>query len=153
MNAQGEPPDTFLRSDDEIRLDLEVALRIEGFRWVTWNGDALLGSPLYEPGRFVGHPGDMLSHHYIPADPASALARQPYRRLPQYSTDAGLAIRAAERAGLFSGEGARLIATDTGSWTLVAPDAQLRVQDGSLPRLLCRASLRWIDESSTQGEG
>lgn len=139
------------RSDAELRLDLDVALRIEGYRWVAWNERALGESPLWEPGRFVGHPGDMLSHHYVPASPDVPLARQPYRRLPRYSVDAGLAFRAAERAGLFGGDGARLISSQTGTWTLLSPGTQLPIQDSSLPRLLCRASLQWLDASGNQG--
>lgn len=145
MNAKDESRDVALRSDAELHLDLEIALRIEEYTWVEWHPAGLGHTPLYEGGRFVGHPGDVLAHHYVPADPGAPLAPQPYRRLPGYSADTGLALRAAERAGIFAGHGARLSASDTGIWTLVTPDPRVRVEDDSLPRLLCRASLLWID--------
>ena len=150
MNARDDSQNVSRRSDAELDLDLEVALRIEGYAWVEWHPQGLKHTPLYESGRFVGHPGDMLSHHYVPAGTATSLATQPYRRLPHYSTDTGLAFRAAERAGIFTGHGARLSASDTGTWTLVTPDARIRVEDDSLPRLLCRASLLWIDRPDSR---
>lgn len=147
MNARDDSRNAAQRSDAELHLDLEVALRIEEYAWVEWHPDGLGHSPLYEVGRFVGHPGDLLAHHYVPAAAGASLAAQPYRRLPRYSTDTGLAFRAAERSGIFAGQGARLFASDTGTWTLVGSDERIRVEDDSLPRLLCRSSLLWIEAS------
>lgn len=141
------------RSDADLELDLAVALGIEGYRWVEWNAAALREAPLYEQGRFIGHPGDMVAQHYVEALAGSPLADHPYRRLPPYGSDAGLALRAAERAGLFRGQGVRLSASPTGRWSLRRSQDGEPMEDDALPRLLCRAGLRCVDETSAREEG
>lgn len=151
MRTQPGPHALVPRSEADIALDLEVALRIEGYRWMEWSRSGLREAPLYREGRFVGHPGDMAAQHYVDARPSARLAEHPYERLPQYSSDPGLAIRAAERAGLFLGDGARLSSTSSGSWRLRAASRSIDLTDDSLPRLLCRASLRWIEGAAPEG--
>jgi hypothetical protein len=136
------------RSERDLELDLQVGLRIEGFRWVAWNHAALAGAPLQEPGRFVGHPGDLLSHLYVEARANAPLAAQPHRRLPRYSSEAAPALRAAERAGVFRHEGALISCTPGGVWHVTVGRAGIDLGDDCLPRLLARAALRLATEGS-----
>lgn len=126
----------------DLELDLEVGRRIEEYRWVEWNRDVLGSAPLHEPGRFVGHYGDLLSHLYVDAAPEAPLGPQAYAHLPRYSSEPAPALRAAERAGLFAGEGALLSCTPGGLWRVLVERAAIEMDDDCLPRLLCRAALR-----------
>lgn len=124
----------------DLDLDLEVALRIEGYRWVEWKHGAMAEAPLDEPGRFVGHPGDLLAHLYQEARPGAPLHIRPYTHLPCYSLEAGPALRASERAGVFGGEGARLSCSRDGTWRILCPGVA-EDRDECLPRLLARVAL------------
>jgi hypothetical protein len=130
------------RSARDIELDLEVGISIEGYAWVEWNRTALGEAPLYEPGRFVGHPGDLLAHLYVSATEETPLAGQPYARLPRYSLEPGPALRAAERAGLFGDPGVSLSCSTGGAWRLSAGRWGVELDDDCLPRLLAQAALR-----------
>lgn len=143
MNSQTEHrpgPGPRHRTERDLELDLEVGLRIEGYRWVEWNHRALGEAPVDEPGRFVGHPGDLLAHLYVEADANLPLSARPYARLPRYSLEPGPALRAAERAGLFAGHGVAVSCSSTGTWKVQRSAVQL--EDECLPRLLSRAALR-----------
>jgi hypothetical protein len=141
------------RSERETALDLEVGLRVEEYRWVEWNRRALGRTPLHEPGRFVGHPGDLLAHLYEETSEDTPLSEDAYARLPRYSTRTGPALRAAERAGVFADEGARLSCTPGGVWHLSLERAGLDLENESLPRLLCRAALRLADRRAGGARG
>ena len=107
-----------------------------------WSAATLSTSPFHEAGRFVGHPGDLLSHRWSEASPDAELAPHPYERLPRYSSEPAPALRAAERAGLFAGGGTVLSCTPAGRWRLAAVSGEVEMEDDCLPRLLCRAALR-----------
>lgn len=140
------------RSDRDLEMDLEVGRRIEGYRWVEWNRDAFGMPPLDERGRFVGHPGDLLAHLYLGAPPDASMSAAPYARLPAYSTSAIPALRAAERAGVFTGEGALLSCTPGGRWHISVRRAGIDMVDESLPRLLCRAALGFVADAPDEEE-
>ena len=124
-----------------LELELEIGRRIEGYRWVEWNPKSQLEMPIHQPGRFIGHPGDLLARFYITASPGSPPAPEAYALLPRYTSEAAAALRAAERAGLFSGEGAKVRCDPTGRWRVVIERADIDMEDEVLPRLLCRATL------------
>jgi len=136
-----DSPTTSDRSRGDLEIELAVGLGIEEYHWVEWSREALRDAPLYEPGRFVGHPGDLLAHLYVAASGDAGLAAQPYRRLPRYTAEAGSALRAAERAGVFGEDGATLSCTPRGVWRLSIRRAVLELEDDCLPRLLARAAL------------
>ena len=138
------------RARPDVALDLEVGLELEGYRWVEWNRRALAESPLHEPGRFVGHPGDLLSHLLIDAPEKTAPAPHPYGRLPHYSSEPAPALRAAERAGLFRDDGVRISCSHGGVWHLIDERAGIDLEDDCLPRLLCRAALRLVEVGPTE---
>lgn len=140
-----EPTDE-RRDRADLALDVEVGRRIEAYRWVEWNRDALGRAPLHEPGRFLGQYGDLLSHLYVDAAPEAPPTREPYAKLPRYSSEPGPALRAAERAGLFADEGARLSCTPGGTWRVSLERAAIDVEDDSFPRLLCRAALQLVTD-------
>ena len=140
------------RSGNDVALDLAVGLGIEEYRWVEWSRKALREAPLYEPGRFVGHPGDLLSHLYVEASRHSALAAQPFRRLPRYSADPAAALRAAERAGLFGEGGATISCTPRGVWHVSVARAAIEMDDDCLPRLLSRAALAIAGRTAPEGQ-
>lgn len=131
----------------DLDLDLRVGMEIEGYRWVEWNHAALGEAPLDEAGRFVGHPGDLLAHLYMDARPGTPLGGRPYGHLPRYSMEAGPALRAAERAGLFRLPGLVVTCTDRGVWEIARAEAGIRLKDACLPRLLSRAALLVADTS------
>lgn len=136
------------RTERDLELDLEVGLEVEGYQWVEWNHRAIAEAPLDEPGRFVGHPGDLLSHLYVEAASDVPLSERPYARLPRYSLEPGPALRAAERAGLFEGEGVVVSCSTAGVWRIHGPEVD--VEDECLPRLLCRAAIRVVDPASEE---
>lgn len=144
------PHQTRERSERDLTLDLEVGLRVEEYRWVQWNHRAIADAPLDEPGRFVGHPGDLLAHLYVDAGSDIPVSRRPYARLPQYSLEPGPALRAAERAGLFVGDGISVSCSSTGTWKVGWSDVEL--EDDCLPRLLSRAALRLVAGDTRQGD-
>lgn len=141
------PPD---RTERDLALDLEVGLRIEGYRWVEWNHRAIGEAPLDEPGRFVGHPGDLLAHLYVEAGADIPLSDRPYARLPRYSLEPGPALRAAERAGLFMGEGVAVSCSSAGTWKVESADMEL--EDDCLPRLLSRAAVQLAGRVVQRGD-
>jgi hypothetical protein len=143
--ASGEPASIGDdRSVRELELDLEVGIRIEGYAWVEWDCSAIGDAPLREPGRFIGHPGDLLAHLYVPARHEAPLAEQPYARLPRYCREPGPALRAAERAGLFVEPGISLSCSAGGSWRLSTGRQGVGLDDDCLPRLFAQAALRLV---------
>lgn len=135
----------------DLDLDLRVALGIEGFRWFRWRRGMGESAPFSEPGRFVGHPGDLLAHLWTETDEGAPLADRPWDRLPRYSVEVGLALRAAERAGLFVGPGTALGCTAAGEWWIRREEGARVVADDCLPRLLCRAALRMAETDEAGG--
>lgn len=129
------------RSEEQERLDIEVATRLMGYRWVQWSKSGLGGAPLYSPGRFLASMDDMTSHLYAEAASGTPLGDAPLARVPRYSQDETLAFSAAAASGLFRDGGASLSRNPDGSWII---DLQGdRLSSRALPELLCRASLRW----------
>jgi hypothetical protein len=126
-------------------LDVEVAMRLDGFRWVRWRDGSSPDAPRDSYGRFLAREDDPLTHLFQPAPLWVPLAPQPYRHLPRYSGDVQLALRACERAGLFSGGRAALRREATGRWVLTIPAAGLLLSDDSLPLLLTRGALAWSE--------
>jgi hypothetical protein len=124
-----------------LELDVEVALRVDGFRWVRWREGETPDPPRESGGRFLARRDDPLGHLQVPALASVPLAAQPYRHLPRYSLDAALALEACDRVGLFQ-EGAMLRREPGGAWALELPGAGAQA-DRSLPRLLARAALVW----------
>lgn len=137
-----EQPDA---TDEDRELDLEVGLRVAGYRWMEWNHRSMADAPHFEPGRFVAHPDDLQSHLQVEADPDAPLAAHAFQRLPPYSTDVRLAVEAAERGGLFLEGGAVLSKSDDGEWRITLQEVGTSLEDDSLSRLLCRAALRWAE--------
>lgn len=153
MDANGTESRTSTRDGRtaaDADLDVAVGVRVEGYRWVEWSHGTLRGAPIDQPGKFLGHPGDLLSHLYVEASPDARTAPEPYRHLPPYASDAGFALRAGERAGMFRGRGLRLSCSPMGRWRVTVDDPELSLEDDRLPRLLCRAVLRWLDLTSPE---
>lgn len=138
-----------MRSAEEEQLDVDVATRIMGYRWVRWNRRALAGAPLYEPGRFLAPPDDPTAH--LAEEAAADIPRQqdPLKRVPRYSSREDLAFRVASTAGLFLRGKALLLRDPDGRWVVEVRGASLTSR--SLPELLCRASLRWLDAEAGSG--
>ncbi len=135
-------------SQRDSQLDVEVAIRLFGFRWVEWNERALGGGPLYSPGRFLVPPDYPTSHLLEDAPEAVPLHEHATAKVPEYSQDETCAYQAAERAGLFSVARATLHREDDGSW--VVEVGGLRLSSPQLPEVICRASLEWANAASVE---
>lgn len=130
----------------EQQLDVEVAIKLFGFRWVEWNESALGAGPLYSPGRFLVPPDYPMSHLLKDAPETAPLHEHAKAKVPEYSHDEGCAYQVAERARLFSVGRATLSRDDDGSW--IVEFRGQRLTSPSLPEVLCRASLEWADAAS-----
>jgi len=124
-------------------LDVEVAVRLGGFRWVRWRAGWSPDAPRDSHGKFLAREDDRLAHAHRPAPPSLQLAPQPYRHVPPYSADVGLALQACEHAGLFREGGAALHLRADGRWELAIREAELLLDDATLPELLTRGALAW----------
>lgn len=129
------------RTEEQERLDVEVATALFGFRWVQWNTRALSGSPIYTPGRFLAPPDDNMAHLYEDAPARAPLHDHATAKVPEYSGDVSCAFAAAERAGLFSDGRAVLLQEGGADW--VVEVRGLRLTSSRLPEVLCRASMEW----------
>lgn len=136
-----------IRTEEQERLDVEVATSLFGFRWVQWNKRALRGSPLYTPGRFLAPPDDFMSHLFEDAAEAAPIHEHAFAKVPEYSSDETCAFTACERARLFTDGHAVLFREDDGEWAIEARG--LKVTAPALPTLLCRASLQWSAAASS----
>ncbi len=126
-----------------LELDVQVALRVDGFRWVCWMNGESPDPPRESAGRFLAREDDPLAHIQVPASPSTPLALQPYRHLPRYSLDAGLAITICDRIGLFRDSGVSLRVEGDGCWVLQRSGDGDALRDASLSSLLSRATLRY----------
>lgn len=141
-----------MRKPPEKDLDVKVATRLMGYRWVVWNRKALRGSPLYTPGRFLAPPDHLSAHLTEPADASTPVHAQPLAKVPRWSEDMERAFAVAETVGLFSKAKAVLLRGDGGEWTVEFRGSRLTCRD--LAELLCRASLEWHDAvASDPGRG
>lgn len=131
-------------------LDLEVALRADGHRWVQWSEQGPATASPGGPGRFLAPAQGLLSHLQVPAGEDVPLAVEPYRHLRPYTSDPGLALAVAERVGLFGDGGAALTRSPAGVWRLAAASCALELEDRSVARLLCRAVLAWVDAADRE---
>ena len=127
-----------------LELDVEVAMGVDGFRWVRWMEGESPDPPRESMGRFLARHDDPLAHVQLPAAAAIPLAPQPYRHLPRYSLDAGAALQACDQVGLFRDGGATLGQDRDGTWTLGLTGEAPPLRDPRLPRLLTRGVLRWL---------
>lgn len=125
-------------------LDMAVALEVAGFRWVSWNREAVGGAPLASPGRFLAHPDDLLAHLHRQCGTEVKVSEQSIARVPAYSSNADDAFRAADASGLFSQGEARLRRSPSGTWVIEIPGLDPPVSSRDLPTALCRAALRWV---------
>ena len=126
-------------------LDVEVAFRLLGYRWVRWGTQ----SPEEEEGRFLAPPDGFLAHHQVAAGPEVPLADDPYRYVPSFSSEVDPALEAARSVELFHGAGAFLVVSDHGEWSVRTEDGRLNVMGPTLPEALCRAALRWHELQET----
>lgn len=133
------------RSHEGAQLDVEVAIRIFGFRWVEWNERAIGGGPVYTPGRFLVPPDYPVSN-LLDAPETVPLHEHATAKVPEYSQDETCAYEAAECAGLFSAGQATLYRDDDGNW--VVEVRGLRLSSPQLPEVICRASLEWAGAAS-----
>jgi hypothetical protein len=129
------------RSQEDSQLDVQVAIRLFGFRWVEWNETALGGGPLYTPGRFLVPPDYPTAHLLKDAPDAVPPHEHATAKVPEYSQDVTCAYQAAERAGLFSVGRATLYREGGGNW--VVEVRGLRLSSPQLPEVICRASLEY----------
>lgn len=125
-------------------VDVEVAVEVAGFRWVTWNHQALGGAPLDTAGRFLAHPADLLAHLQLPASLDETPSDDALARVPRYSESLDDALRAADGAGLFNEGRARLERTESGAWVVHLPGLGVSASGERLPEVLCRAGLQWM---------
>jgi hypothetical protein len=131
-----------------LELDLLVAVRLDGYRWVTWREGSSPDLPRESLGRFLAPPDGLLAHLYHQAPLTLPTAPQPYRHLPGYSRDPTEAFRVCERVRLFRDGRAELGRDADGAWRLTLPRDGLVIRHASLPSLLCRAALAWADRST-----
>lgn len=132
-----------LSAREDRGLDEAVALEVAGYRWVVWNHQALRGSPLERPGRFLALPDDPLAHFHVPAPSGARQADEAMAHVPHYSVLADDALRAADGAGLFSVGGA-LVSRNGADWRVRTPEGAVDVADPRLSVALCRAALAWV---------
>jgi len=124
-------------------LDVEVAVRLEGYRWVHWIRGADPDGTRQGPSRFLAPPEHQLAHLWVSAPVCVPLARQPFRYLPTYSRDVGPALRVCQHCGLFREGSAALTQEPDGRWRVTLRQAAIDLEGHSLPTLLCRAVLAW----------
>ena len=129
--------------DSLRRLDAGVAERVLGYQWVEWNHALLAGAPLDRPGRCLGSPDSPLAPLRHAADDTTAVASDPYREVPPFSTNLDAACDAAVRCGLFARAGASLSQGADGDWIVrfrqdAGPDS---VSAPTAAIALCRAAL------------
>ena len=132
-------------------LDVEVATRITGYRWVEWNHDALDGAPIDEPGRFLAHPDEPTYHLCSPAPPGTPDAQHPFRFVPPYSTNLDSALDAAEHVGLFRSGNAILTEAPGGRWLLEIGATGERFEGSEAASVVCRAVLAWHEHAAADG--
>lgn len=141
-----------MRTSVDHDLDVKVATRLMGYRWVRWNRNALGGGPLYTPGRFLARQDHMSAHLMEKADANTPLNAQPLAQVPRWSEDVERAFEVAEAVGLFSDARAVLLRGDDGEWTVEFRGSHLTSAD--LAEVLCRASLQWHQVvAATSGGG
>jgi len=145
--ARGPAPDG-LRA-----LEVDVALRLEGYEWVRWAREGGPDIGRDRGGRFLAPPHHLLAHLWVPASRRERLAPQPFRYLPPYTSDVDSALQACERAGLFRDASASLRRRPDGAWRIELPGAGLELEDDSLALLLCRAGLAWSDRRRIAASG
>lgn len=139
------------RSRANPELDVEVAVRLFGYRWVEWNREMVGEGALYPDGRFLAPEDDGLFHLFIDASEAVPEHLHPLGKVPEYSTDERQAFAAAERSGLFLRGGAVLSREPDGAWMV-----ELEGRRHSGPRLaevVAEASLRWFEQSGSESNG
>lgn len=129
-------------------LDVELARRAVGFRWVRWN-ELTAGAKAmeYENGRFLASPDHVAAAHHTEAIESEPLAPAWDRFVPAFSRRVGPALDAAERAGLFLRD-VTLRHGDDGRWTLQTKRSDglsIAVEARTLPELLCLAVLEAIE--------
>jgi hypothetical protein len=132
-----------VRSRVDRALDAAVAQEVVGYRWVEWNHQALRGSPLERPGRFLALPDDPLAHLHVPASPGARQADEAMAHVPHYSVLADDALRAADVSGLFA-DGGAVVARGGDGWRVRTPDGAVDVSHPELPMALCQAALAWV---------
>lgn len=132
-----------VRPREDRPLDEAVALEVAGYRWVEWNHQALRGSPLERPGRFLSLPDDLLAHLHLPASRHARRADEAMAQVPHYSLLADDAMRAADVSGLFSAGGA-VVFRDGAVWRVRTRDGAVDVAEPELPVALCQAALAWV---------
>lgn len=129
------------------RLDLDVAVRIMGYRWVEWNHALLHGAPLDQPGRFLARPDDPLAHLQTPARPGTPDQEGALGALPRFSRDLQLALEAAKAVGLFRDGDADLSRGTDGDWALEVRAGGRRYAGPSAAAVVCRAALDWLSRA------
>lgn len=135
------------REDEPLRsLDVEIALRLEGFEWVTWRDGLGPDAPADSEGRFLAPPHHRLARMWRPAVADVPRAPQALRYVPKYSSDVSEALRLCERVGLFGEGSAMLSGARTGTWCLSSPRLDSELRDASPARVLCRGCLAWARE-------
>lgn len=130
-------------------LDEAVALDLLSYRWVRWKEDVRFVGPS-ERGRFLAPPKGLLAHLQVPAGLEVPLAKDPYRYLPAFSTDAGFAMELAERTGLLQDGGTLLTVSPEGRWMVLAGDREGLGEGDTLPEAVCRACLNRFSRSLTR---
>ena len=134
-------------------LEADVAVRLEGYRWVRWVDGRVPELPRDVVGRFLAPPCHVLAHLWVPAPPDTPLAPQPFRHVPGYASDVALALRACERRGLFRDGSAALTRSANGAWRVTADGLGRALEHDSLPLLLCTAGLAWSRVSGHAARG
>lgn len=126
------------------KLDLAIALEVAGYRWVTWNREAVGGRPMGRGSAFLAGPDDLLSHLHQPANGTEPKEDGALAAIPEFSRNVGAAMGIAERVGLFREGGAVLGRRPDGTWVVRAPALQEEVWGTEAAEVVCRATLAWV---------
>lgn len=139
------------RDVDDRELDVKVARKVLGYRWVQWSERTAGAKAMeFESGRFLASPGHVAAAHHVPASETVPRAPGWDRFVPALSRRIEPAVDAAEEIGLFRRQ-VTLRHEEGGGWTLGterADGATVAVEGETLPKALCLAVL----EAASTGE-
>lgn len=134
------------------KLDVEVARRVFGYRWVRWS-ERTAGAKAdeYRHGRFLASPDHVATSHEEPAEESLGLAPGWDRFVPAYSRRVEDALHAAEEVDLFRRNVTIRHRSTDGAWTVRSDRADASEVFGEGARLseaLCHAVLDALSDSA-----
>lgn len=141
---------------DDRKLDVEVARRVFGYRWVRWS-ERTAGAKAdeYRHGRFLAPPDHVATSHEKPTEESLSLAPAWDRFVPTYSRRVEDAMDAVDEVALFRRNVTIRHHYADGAWTVRtdrADGSEVFGEGARLPEALCHAVLDALSDSADVDE-